>query len=126
MASDDQKGYDCQFVDPAPDSLVCLICTSVARDPQQTVCCGKIYCKACLSDLKSSYKDARCPQCRKMINSFPDTRGNFRNIIRGVDNTLGGGGVNTCLARKFLSVKLNHPTLVSQLHDTMSTILFYY
>ena len=75
MASGDLKGYDCDFVDPVPNSLVCLICTLVARAPQQMVCCGKVYCKACLSDLKASCINAICPQCRKKIESFPDMRG---------------------------------------------------
>jgi TNF receptor-associated factor 4 len=76
MASDDLKGYDCQFIDPIPDSLLCLICTCVSRDPQQTVCCGRMYCCRCLSDLRSSCRVSRCPQCRKEpISSFPDTRG---------------------------------------------------
>ena len=76
MASDDLKGYDCQFIDAIPDSLICLICTCVSRDPQQTVCCGRMYCSRCLSDLKSSCEVARCPQCRKEpICSFPDIRG---------------------------------------------------
>ena len=76
MASDDQKGYDCQFVDAVPDFLICQICTCVSRDPQQTVCCGRIYCSRCLADLQTSYEVAKCPQCRKEpISSFPDTRG---------------------------------------------------
>ena len=44
MASGDLKGYDCDFVDPVPTSLVCLICRLIARAPQQMVCCGKVYC----------------------------------------------------------------------------------
>ena len=75
MTSGDVKGYDCHFVDPVPNSLVCLICTLVARAPQQMVCCGKVYCKACLSDLKALYVNATYPQCRKKIESFPDMRG---------------------------------------------------
>ena len=93
MAShtDDLKGYDCQFVDPIPDSLTCLICTLLARDPQQTVCCGKVYCRVCLSELKESFSDTKCPQCRKKINSFPDTRGTinehlFTMVLTLIDN----------------------------------------
>ena len=65
-------GYDCKFVDPTPDALVCLICTFVARDPQQTVCCGKVYCKDCLVGL-SRYSN-KCPHCREEFESFPDKR----------------------------------------------------
>lgn len=74
--SDDLKGYDCNFVDPVPDSLICLICTGAARSAQQTACCGKVFCKACLLEWQSSQLDAKCPQCRKEIESFPDLRGN--------------------------------------------------
>jgi hypothetical protein len=81
MATDDLKGYDYNFVDPIPDSLICLICTGAARSAQQTVCCGKIFCEACLLEWKSYQLDATCPQCRKEIDSFPDLRGNFKIAI---------------------------------------------
>ena len=67
------KGYDQdQFVDPPPDDLVCLICLSVARDPQQVNCCGKVLCKTCLEELKR-YSNI-CPHCKKKITSFADKR----------------------------------------------------
>ena len=44
------KGYDHLFVDSPPDELLCLICMLTARDPQQSTCCGKVYCKVCLED----------------------------------------------------------------------------
>lgn len=72
------KGYDCQFVDPPPDDLICLICLSVARYPQQINCCGKVICKACLDEHKQ-YSYANCPQCRKVISSFADKRGISQN-----------------------------------------------
>ena len=67
------KGYDQDlFVDPPPDDLVCLICLSVARDPQQVNCCGKVLCRTCLKELKR-YSNS-CPQCRVEITSFADKR----------------------------------------------------
>ena len=64
------KGYEHQFVDPPPDILHCLICFSVARDPQQVNCCGKVLCRTCLEEHKR-YSNS-CPQCRNDITSFAD------------------------------------------------------
>ena len=69
------KGYEHQFVDPPPDDLVCLICFSVARDPQQVNCCGKVLCRTCLEE-HEEYSNL-CPQCRVDITSFPDKRSKY-------------------------------------------------
>ena len=66
------KGYDHQFVEPAPGDLLCLICLSVAREPQQVSCCGKVICRGCLEEQKKHSDN--CPQCRKTIASFSDKR----------------------------------------------------
>ena len=66
------KGYDHQFVEPAPGDLLCLICLSVAREPQQVSCCGKVICRGCLEEQKKHSDN--CPQCRKIIASFSDKR----------------------------------------------------
>ena len=68
----DQKGYDHKFVDPVPNELLCLICIFPARYPQQSTCCGKVFCKACVDELKK-HSD-KCPGCRGDINCFPDKR----------------------------------------------------
>ena len=70
------KGYDHQFVDPPPDDLHCLICLSVARDPHQINCCGKVLCRVCLDEHKRYSND--CPQCRMEINSFADKRSELK------------------------------------------------
>ena len=72
---EDLKGYEHQFVGSPPDDLLCLICHSVARDPQQINCCGKLLCKVCLEDHKRYSRT--CPQCRKPINSFADKISKF-------------------------------------------------
>lgn len=67
-------GYDYKFTEPIPDDLLCLICTFVARDPQQLTCCGKIFCTSCLDILG---KNQPCPNCRKeKWKSFSDKRSN--------------------------------------------------
>ena len=70
-----QGGFDYKFVsDPPPDDYFCLICTLVAREAQQTSCCGKIFCKECLE--KSARVNKNCPLCREELNGkyFPDRR----------------------------------------------------
>ena len=88
MASntDGQKGYDYKFVEPAPDSLICLICTFVARNPQQSVCCGKIYCKYCLQELEI-YSD-KCPHCQSDIKIFPDKKSKKTISCAHADNRI--------------------------------------
>ena len=80
-STESSKGYDHQFVDPIPDDLLCLICLSVARDPQQVTCCGKVYCNSCLEDHKSHsqtrIRRPLCPQCRKKFNIFADKRSKY-------------------------------------------------
>ena len=65
--------YDCEFVDTPPDKLVCQICLLVAGAPHQVMCCGRVYCKACLDEHKKSSRT--CPNCRKRGRNFPDIRG---------------------------------------------------
>ena len=87
-----KKGYDCKFVDAVPNSLICLICTFVAREPQQAICCGKIYCKRCLDDLTAHYSHdlvpavstTKCPNCRlpwtaRSTSTFPDKKSESEN-----------------------------------------------
>ena len=70
-------GYDYKFVDGEPPiEYICHICILVSRDPQQVSCCGNIYCKSCLQQLKESANDFKCPTCRSNISNsyFSDTR----------------------------------------------------
>ena len=71
-------GYDYEFVDPVPDDYTCPICTLVQRDAHQVTCCGKIYCKSCLEQLKKKANKFECPNCRSSLKEereltfFPD------------------------------------------------------
>ena len=65
-------GYDCSFLEEPPDDVICLICTTAARTPQQMDCCGKLYCLSCLTE--SRQYSNKCPNCRKDGRSFPDRR----------------------------------------------------
>ena len=49
----------------------CPICLYVVRDPQQTPCCGKVFCKKCISKISEEYK--YCPTCKaEDFHYFPD------------------------------------------------------
>lgn len=63
-------GLDKNFIDTPPDELVCLICQTVADNPYQLICCGKLYCKSCLDRQKKVANS--CPTCRRPIQSFQD------------------------------------------------------
>ena len=68
-------GYDYKFVDgEPPNKYICAICTLVSCDPQQASCCGNVYCKSCLQQLKR--KTFKCPICRHHLTNkcFPDRR----------------------------------------------------
>ena len=68
------RGYDCDFLEPPPDALLCLICTFVAREPMQTDCCGKLYCKHCLYEHSKLSQQFTCPHCRQDGNGFIDRK----------------------------------------------------
>ena len=75
MASELASGYDCiDFVSEPDDSLTCLICLAVARDPWQHGHgnCGRLFCEFCLN---KHGKDKPCPNCRMERPSyFEDSR----------------------------------------------------
>ena len=70
------EGYDYEFVDPVLDECTCPICTLVQRNAHQVTCCGKIYCKSCLEQLKKKANKFQCPNCRSSLAGnykfFPD------------------------------------------------------
>ena len=59
--SDEITGYECTFISEPDDSLKCLLCLAVARDPWQHGKCGRLFCYECL---KKYGKDKPCPNCR--------------------------------------------------------------
>ena len=58
----DLGGYDYQFVDKVPDTLICNICHFPSRDPYLSVCCGHLFCYSCLNNGVTAIKI--CPMCR--------------------------------------------------------------
>ena len=71
-----ERGYDYRFVDGLPShDYICFLCNLVARDAQQTTCCGNVFCKRCLET--SPKAKIGCPSCDSELNSlymyFQDT-----------------------------------------------------
>ena len=64
-------GFDCEFIDQPPRRSQCPICLLVPRDPQQTICCGKAFCKVCISKIRE--KNQPCPTCKaEDFLNYPD------------------------------------------------------
>ena len=62
-----QEGYDVQVV--TDTQLVydnhhydCLVCQLIPKDPMQVTCCGKRFCRACITRIKSEMNV--CPHCK--------------------------------------------------------------
>ena len=68
MMADSDGGYDYQFVEgPPQDFLTCKICLSASRDPYLSVCCGHVFCKSCVDNVKQNPDTdvvKACPVCR--------------------------------------------------------------
>ena len=63
-------GYDYEFVDTnLPDEFQCPICILVPRDVHQVSCCGKMFCKSCLDELKRISTNYTCPNCREDLTN---------------------------------------------------------
>lgn len=50
------------------EELKCSICLDLVIDAVQVICCGTLYCRACIC------KCATCPLCRKAFSIIPDVR----------------------------------------------------
>ena len=83
--------------------MSCPICTLVQREAHQVICCGKIYCKSCLDELKSKSDKFNCPNCRRSLKGehkyFPDknTISKIRHFAIYCDNKDKGCQWEGCL-----------------------------
>ena len=58
-------GYQYSFVDTLHERYICKVCHLPSRDPYLSVCCGHLFCKSCLSDVKTVTDITNtCPVCR--------------------------------------------------------------
>ena len=67
-------GYDYNFVDTPHDRFISRICHLPSRDPYLSVCCGHLFCKSCLGNVrKAAAISNACPICRdKEFVTFPN------------------------------------------------------
>ena len=63
-------GYDYEFVDPPPDTLICGICRFPSKKPQLSVCCGHTFCELCIDGAKKGDGAFKCPVCRADFSCF--------------------------------------------------------
>ena len=70
------QGYSCTFVETPPHDLRCIMCMRPAHDPQQTACCGRLFCRYCLTERKK--ESSECPQCHDLISCFYDRASDAR------------------------------------------------
>ena len=68
------KGESYQFVVDVPSTLLCNVCLELCSDPQQAVCCGKLFCLKCITIAKTKSNSGNCPCCRQPIKTFSDKR----------------------------------------------------
>ena len=73
-SSNNIGGYDYDLVSNPPDRLTCKICHLPSRFPYLSVCCGHIFCKPCLDNVKTTSTISNaCPVCRdEEFVTFPN------------------------------------------------------
>ena len=72
MASPQQSGYQCQFVDSVED-YECPLCLHVTREPFLTSCCGQHFCQVCITKILTDNKP--CPFCKNTsFSTFLDKK----------------------------------------------------
>ena len=63
-------GYEYEFVDPPPDTLICGICCFPSKTPQLSVCCGHTFCQHCIERATNVDDSFKCPVCRAAFSCF--------------------------------------------------------
>ena len=81
---DDKGGFDYQFVDTPPETVVCKICYCPSRTPHLSVCCGHVFCESCLEGAEEVTAVSKvCPMCRsEEFSHFPNKQAD--RIVRGL------------------------------------------
>ena len=74
-------GYECDFVDPIPESLSCAVCLLPLRDPHLVSCCGAKYCEACIGRVKAA--DQPCPLCKQDFDTMLE-RSSQRRFMKSI------------------------------------------
>ena len=72
-------GYQCEFVGPVPEELLCKSCKLVAREPHITGCCEVRLCQACIDPVLKDKKP--CPSCGEADFSTLFIKGTQKKIL---------------------------------------------
>ena len=74
MSRQELGGYDYEFVDTPLDYLICNICHYPCRDSYLSSCCGHLFCKSCLEEVRiATTVTFACPICRsEEFATFPN------------------------------------------------------
>ena len=61
----EKGGFECEFVKKPPEDVQskCPVCEQILREPYQTSCCGKSFCRVCIERIKTDNKP--CPTCKE-------------------------------------------------------------
>ena len=83
-SDDDKGGFDYQFVDTPPETVICKICYCPSRTPHLSVCCGHVFCESCLEGAEQVTAVSKvCPMCRsEEFSHFPNKQAD--RIVRGL------------------------------------------
>ena len=102
ISTDEAHGYDCAFVKKKKEIQTdCLICCLVLREPAQMMCCGNLYCIACIRK-ELGHRNV-CPTCNKKYPTYfrdkriKQTLSGFRvHCIHYTKQGEGEGGGGSC------------------------------
>ena len=70
-------GHDLDFMDSdLPDDYECPVCLLILNDPQMVSCCGRKYCKDCISRIATANQP--CPFCKESFSCMAEKQLNRR------------------------------------------------
>ena len=75
MAS--ERDCEIKFITKPQDTLKCLICSSVAKDPWQHGKCGSLFCKTCIDKYGEREPCLKCGM--EQPQYFEDNRSKYSN-----------------------------------------------
>ena len=79
--AEEQKigGYQCEFVGPVPEELLCKFCKLVPKKLNRTDCCEERFCQACIDPVLKDKKP--CPSCGEADLSTFSTKASQKKIL---------------------------------------------
>ena len=72
-------GYQCEFVGPVPEELLCKSCKLVPKKLNRTDCCEERFCQACIDPVLKHKKP--CPSCGEADLSTFSTKASQKKIL---------------------------------------------